>query len=59
MLRVSVASWQTTPSHVERSAAAISRAVRATCAQAGVHGAGWRAGRALIGNAHRDIRCGR
>jgi glutamate/tyrosine decarboxylase-like PLP-dependent enzyme len=59
MLRVSVASWQTTPAHIERSAAAISRAVRATCAQAGVHGAGWRAGRALIGNAHRDIRCGR
>jgi hypothetical protein len=24
-----------------------------------VHGAGWRAGRALIGSAHRDIRCGR
>ena len=59
MLRVSIASWQTTPAHIERSAAAIGRAVRATCGQSGVHGAGWHAGRALVGSSRRDIRCGR
>jgi glutamate/tyrosine decarboxylase-like PLP-dependent enzyme len=59
MLRVSIANWQTTAAHIERSAAAIGRAVRATCEQSGVHGVGWQSGQALVGRARRSLPCGR
>ena len=59
MLRVSMASWQTTREQVATSAMAILRAVRHTRERAGTHRVRWRTRQARVGTAERSLPCRR